>query len=67
MSKYRIYRLVGRFEYKDVEAKTMEEAEKHYVDYRETFETLRSGYILNWWITADTSKLKKYDEILSNN
>ncbi len=43
--KYRIYRKRFCFEYKDVEANSAREAERHYIDERKDFVMFDSGYV----------------------
>lgn len=54
--KYRLYKLSGKIEYKDIEADSLEEAEQtqEYRTPRDTFKVISDGLILDWTISADT-------------
>jgi len=61
--KYRVYRLIGSIEYKDVEVANKDEASKCFNHSKDGFLTIDSGYILNYWIDDDLKKEKKYEEL----
>jgi len=61
--KYRIYRVCGEVEYKDVEAENMSEAYKHHTDPDTGFKITDSGYILFACIDDDFSKEKTLTDL----
>jgi hypothetical protein len=58
MKKYRLYRMIGNIEYKDVEAESMEQARKRKAD-ADGFIAVDSGYILNYFVDNDLSNKKQ--------
>ena len=61
--KFRLYRQLSLIQYKDVEAKNIEEAYKFNTAPEEGFITTDSGYITNVWIDTDLIKEKRMDEL----
>ena len=57
--KYRVYRLRGTLEYKDVEAETEGEAWDHITDNEKDFTVTSAGYVSESWIDTDLSKEKE--------
>lgn len=65
--KYRIYRVSGTVEYKDVEAGDMSSAYKHHTDPQQGFTITDSGYILFACCDSDFSKEKNLPELRKEN
>ena len=61
--KFRLYRQLSLIQYKDVEAKYIEEAYKFNTTPEEGFKTTDSGYITNVWVDTDLTKEKRMGEL----
>jgi len=55
--KYRIYRKLSRIQYKDIDCKTIKQAERQHISV-DNFEwkTITNGLISDWIVTKDFSK-----------